>query len=126
MFDLSKKFRFEASHLLPNHDGKCSRLHGHSYKMIVRVRGNSLHTTGAKAGMVMDLGDLAEAVKPLIDSSLDHWHLNDSTGLENPTSEELARWVFDELEPLIPLLHSVKISETCTSSCTYKNPRRTK
>lgn len=120
MMTLTKEFRFEASHKLPNHDGKCARLHGHSWKMKVVLEGSELHESGPKAGMLADFGDVSRAVKPLLEEKLDHWHLNDTTGLANPTSEELAVWIFNQLEPTLPLLVAVQIEETCTSSCTYR------
>jgi 6-pyruvoyltetrahydropterin/6-carboxytetrahydropterin synthase len=83
------------------------------------VQCDQLCTTGAKAGMVVDFSDLKQALTPLLEEHLDHWHLNDSTGLANPTSEELARWIFDQLKPLVPALISVVVEETCTSRCEY-------
>lgn len=123
-FRIRKSFSFEASHQLPNHDGKCQRLHGHSWKghVVVCSLDSSLQETGPKAGMLMDFGDLSLILKPLVDEYLDHYHLNDSTGLANPTSEELARWIYDKLNPLIPknaLLEEVRIEETCTSEASY-------
>lgn len=120
MFRLEKTFRFEASHQLPKHDGKCARLHGHSWVGRVVIEGPDLIGDGAKAGMLQDYGDLSAVVKPLVDGYLDHWHLNDSTGLENPTSEELARWIFHKLKASLPLLTEVQIEETCTSKAIYR------
>jgi 6-pyruvoyltetrahydropterin/6-carboxytetrahydropterin synthase len=120
MFRLTKEFRFEASHQLPAHDGKCARLHGHSWRGRVVVRGDVLVDSGPKVGMLLDYGDIKRAVEPLVREHLDHWHLNDSTGLLNPTSEELARWVFERLRPALPMLEAVIIEETCTSSCEYR------
>lgn len=121
---LTKRGRFEASHLLPNHDGKCARLHGHSWSVEIEVEGSSLAEAGPKAGMVADYGDLAKPLNRLIDSHLDHYHLNDSTGLENPTSEELARWIFRQLEPvLVGHLTAVVVEETCTSRAEYRPSR---
>ncbi len=120
MWRLEKTFRFEASHSLPKHDGKCRRLHGHSWIGKVILEDYELHTTGPKAGMLMDFGDVSEVLKPLVEGCLDHWHLNDSTGLDNPTSEELARWIYDRLKPDLPTLVCVRIEETCTSACEYK------
>ncbi len=120
MFRLRKTFRFEASHQLPHHDGKCRRLHGHSWVGTVVVEGEDLCAIGAKQGMVVDYGDISEAVKPLVEKYLDHWHLNESTGLENPTSEALARWVYDKLKPVIPQLSAIFIQETCTAECEYR------
>lgn len=120
MFILTKQFLFEASHQLPLHDGKCKRLHGHSFVGHVVVEGEQLVASGPKSGMVMDYGDISAVLKPLVEASLDHWHLNDSTGLANPTSEELARWVFERLAPQLPGLVAVRIEETCTSSAEYR------
>lgn len=120
MFRLTKRGRFEASHVLPRHDGKCARLHGHSWQVEVEVAGQSLQSSGPRSGMVADYGDLAAPLKELIEEKLDHYHLNDSTGLENPTSEELARWVFYQLRTRIPGLSAVVIEETCTSRCEFR------
>lgn len=120
---LEKEFKFEAAHQLPQHDGKCARLHGHSWKGRIAVTGGSLVPAGPKAGMVIDYGDLKALVDPIVRNHLDHWFLNETTGLANPTSEELARWIFDQLAiPVAVLgatLHYVQIEETCTSRCTY-------
>jgi 6-pyruvoyltetrahydropterin/6-carboxytetrahydropterin synthase len=121
MFTLTKEFRFEASHRLPKHDGKCARLHGHSWRMRVVLFAKDVQQTGAKAGMVQDFGEVSKVVQPLIERYLDHWHLNDTTQLDNPTSEELARWIFLQLKPLLPLLVAVEVDETCTSSCRYQS-----
>lgn len=122
MWTIEKEFTFEAAHRLPHHDGKCARLHGHSYRMIVSIQRNELIDSGPKSGMVMDYGDISAVVKPFIDQYLDHHYLNDSTGLENPTSEALAFWVFTRLRNLGLFVHSVKICETCTSAAEYTTP----
>jgi len=70
--------------------------------------------------MVMDFGDVSRAMKDLLETKLDHYHLNDTTGLENPTSEELARWIYDWIKPNLPHLVAVEVDETCTSSCRYE------
>ena len=106
--------------MLPHHDGKCRRLHGHSFKMRVVVQGNDCITSGPKAGMVVDYAEISRIVKPLVESKLDHYYLNETTGLENPTSELLAVWVYKELSPLIPNLVAIEIDETCTSYCRYQ------
>jgi 6-pyruvoyltetrahydropterin/6-carboxytetrahydropterin synthase len=120
MFTLSKEFRFEASHQLPAHDGKCARLHGHSWVGWVYCQGPELQTTGPKAGMLIDFADLKTLLKPLLEEHLDHHHLNETTGLANPTSEELARWIYKRLKPQLPSLLAVEIRETCTSRCRYQ------
>lgn len=116
---LRKSFTFEAAHLLPYHDGKCARLHGHSWKMTVEVGADRLEVRGPKRGMVMDFGELKAVVAPLIEQKLDHFYLNDSLVMENPTSENVARWVFDQLAPKLPMLRAVIINETCTAACRY-------
>jgi 6-pyruvoyltetrahydropterin/6-carboxytetrahydropterin synthase len=119
MWILSKEFTFEAAHQLPHHDGKCQRLHGHSWKGTIYVEGESLIESGSKQGMILDYGDLKQAFKSLLDDRLDHCYLNESLGLENPTSEEIARLIYQELLPKLPNIVGVMINETCTSSCFY-------
>lgn len=111
-----KDFSFEAAHWLPNvPDGhKCGRLHGHSY----RVRVNLVGTPNERDGWFIDFGDLKKEVKPTIDL-LDHYCLNDLEGLENPTAENLARWIFNRLEKSIESLQSVEVMETCTCGVVY-------
>lgn len=120
MYKLTKKFRFEASHQLLNHDGKCRRLHGHSWIGRVILEGPDLILTGAKDGMLIDYGDVKEVLRPFVEEYLDHHHLNLSTPLGNPTSEELSKWIYGMLKPHLPLLVAVRIDETCTSSCEYR------
>lgn len=121
VWELTKSFRFEASHRLPLHDGKCARLHGHSWTLTVCVRRSEVEQAGPKQGMAVDYYDLSQVVKPLIEDKLDHHHLNDL--LPNPTSEELSRWCFNYLRPLVErtgvLLWWVEISETCTTGCRF-------
>lgn|SRR5690606_256932 len=117
---LEKEFRFEASHQLPHHEGKCARLHGHSWKAKLICEGLHLHESGSRTGMLIDYGDMKLAMKDLLENHLDHWHLNESTGLESPTSETLAKWIFDRVKPKLPELVAVEIEETCTSRCVYR------
>lgn len=114
--EIYKSFTIEAAHRLPNlpDDHKCSRLHGHSFTIELHVSGLVHDVTG----WVMDFADISEAFKPLYER-LDHHYLNDIKGLENPTSENLAKWVWQELEPNLPLLTSVVVKETCTAGCIY-------
>jgi len=119
MFTLTKEFRFEAAHMLPHHDGKCQRLHGHSWKMKLAVQRTDLVFSGPKQGMLVDFGDLSKAVRPLLENYLDHHYLNETLKLENPTSEEIARWIYNYLERIIPDLKGISIEETCTSACLY-------
>lgn len=120
---IGKEFRFEASHQLPNHDGKCARLHGHSWRGVIYVSGNKLINSGAKQDMIMDYEDIKKYLKPLLDRYLDHYHLNETTGLANPTSEAIAKWIYEQLEDKIPGLVAVRIDETCTSQCVYSKEK---
>lgn len=115
--EIFREFTFEAAHRLPNvHDGhKCARLHGHSYRVEVHVSG----PVGSETGWVQDFGDLKAAFKPL-EEQLDHHYLNDVDGLENPTSEVLAKWLWDRLVGDLPNLCEVRVRETCTSGCIYR------
>lgn len=119
MWRLEKKFRFEASHRLAFHPGKCSRLHGHSWLGAIVCQGDTLHTDGAQKGMIVDFDIMSSVVDELVEAHLDHYHLNESTGLEAPTSEELCRWIYNKLQGKIPMLKSVVIEETCTCRCEY-------
>ena len=115
--ELTKEFGFESAHSLPNvPDGhKCARVHGHSFRVTVHVEG----PVGDTSGWVMDFADLKDAVQPTIDA-LDHRNLNDVEGLENPTSEMIAMWIWDRIAPALPGLTAVTVRETCTSACTYR------
>ena len=117
--ELRKTYRFEASHILPKHPGKCSRLHGHSWVLHVAVRG----PVNRETGFVMDFGDISKVVKPIVEA-LDHRHLgqwdidiNSTEGVPKynpfwaiggvaapigfyPTSENLLLWLAPQLWPL--------------------------
>jgi len=88
--------------------------------MRIVLKGDLLYSGGPKVGMLQDFGSISDIVKPLVEEKLDHHYLNDSTGLENPTSEELARWVYHQLKGQINELFAVEVDETCTSSCCYQ------
>ncbi len=117
--DVFKVFQVEAAHRLPNvpEDHKCARLHGHSFQIEVHVSGE----VGETSGWVQDFADLKAAFKPIFDR-LDHNYLNDIPGLENPTSEHLAAWIWNEIKPVLPLLSKIVVQETCTSGCVYTGP----
>ena len=114
---LFKDFTFEAAHHLPHVPAghKCGRLHGHSFMVRLEITGEvDPHT-----GWIMDFAELKAAFKPTYDR-LDHYYLNDIPGLENPTSEVLAKWIWDQMKPLVPLLSAVMLKETCTAGCVYR------
>ena len=114
--DVFKIFQIEAAHRLPNvaEEHKCARLHGHSFRIEVHVRGQ----LNPASGWVVDFADIKAAFAPLFEQ-LDHRYLNDISGLENPTSERLAIWIWNALKPTLPVLHKVVVHETCTAGCAY-------
>lgn len=114
--DIFKIFHIEAAHRLPHVPAghKCARLHGHSFRIEVHVRGEP----DPQLGWVMDFADIKAAFAPLFEQ-LDHRYLNDVPGLENPTSEQLARWIWSGLRPRLPALHRIVVHETCTAGCAY-------
>ena len=118
--EVFKEFRIEAAHRLPNvpEGHKCRRLHGHSFRIGVHVEGE----LDPRLGWVTDFADLGEAFGPLHDQ-LDHNYLNEVEGLENPTSENLACWVWERLKLTLPHLRRVVVRETCTSGCVYEGLR---
>lgn len=115
--EIYRSFTFEAAHSLPNvpDNHKCRRLHGHSFQVTVHVTG----PVGTDSGWVMDFADIKQACEPVYDA-LDHRYLNDIAGLENPTSEHIARWIWQQLKPELPQLSQVVVRETCTSGCIYR------
>src|SRR5215212_167107 len=114
---LSKTFRFEAAHDLPTFpaDHKCRRLHGHSFRFEVVVEGE----VDPNKGYLIDYGDIKSFADPIV-KRLDHYYLNEIEGLSNPTSEVLAKWLWEKLRPLLPTLSSIIVYETCTSACEYR------
>lgn len=115
--EIFKEFTFEAAHYLPNvpESHKCRRMHGHSFRVRIYVEG----PVGEESGWVMDFADLKTTFKPIY-QRLDHYLLNEIEGLENPTSENLARWIWERLKPTLPLLSKIVVHETCTSGCEYQ------
>jgi 6-pyruvoyltetrahydropterin/6-carboxytetrahydropterin synthase len=114
--EIFKTFTLESAHRLPNvpPGHKCARLHGHSFRVEIHVSG----PVDPHLGWVMDFADVKAAFEPLF-QQLDHHYLNDVPGLENPTSENLARWIWQELKTSLPLLACVVVHETCTSGARY-------
>lgn len=115
--DIFKEFSVEAAHWLPNvpEGHKCRRMHGHSFRIEIHVAG----AVDARLGWVMDFADIKQAFSD-IEDRLDHRCLNDIEGLENPTSENLARWIWERLRPALPALSRIVVRETCTSGCVYR------
>lgn len=117
--DIFKVFTVEAAHRLPNvpEGHKCARLHGHSFRIELHLSG----PVDPQAGWVMDFAEVKAAFKSIYDQ-LDHHYLNDIPGLDNPTSERLAAWIWDRTKPVLPLLSAVVVHETCTSGSRYTGP----
>jgi len=115
--EIYKRFQVEAAHRLPNvpEGHKCARLHGHSFRIEVTVSG----AVTEPEGWVIDFADVGAAFQPLL-AALDHRYLNEVEGLANPTSENLARWIWERLSPRLPGLSAVRVAETCTSGCIYR------
>lgn len=114
--EIFKEFTFEAAHRLPfaPEGHKCSRLHGHSFRVEVYIGG----PVDPMTGWIMDFAEIAVAFEPLRER-LDHRYLNEIEGLENPTSEVLARWIWERIEPSLAGLERIIVRETCTSGCVY-------
>ena len=115
--EIFKEFTFEAAHDLPfTPEGhKCRRLHGHSFRVRIYVSGEVDPATG----WIMDFADIKAAFEPLW-RQLDHHYLNDVEGLDNPTSENIAAWIWRRLKPALPGLSAVELFETCTAGCVYR------
>lgn len=115
--EMFKDFTFDAAHLLPNVPAghKCARLHGHTFNATVSVDG----PVDDRAGWIMDFGELKEIAGGVIDQ-LDHRYLNELPGLENPTSENIARWLWTRLAPCVAGLSAITVRETCTAGVVYR------
>ncbi len=117
--EIFKEFTFESAHRLPKvpEGHKCSRLHGHSYRVEIHVCGK----VDEEMGWIVDFAHIKASFQPLFEI-LDHHYLNEIPGLENPTSENLARWIWERTVPSLPGLSKVVVRETCTSGCVYEGP----
>lgn len=115
--EVYREFKFDAAHLLPNltPGHRCSRLHGHTFVAVVHLEAG----VGIETGWVRDFGEIKRLCMPVIDQ-LDHTYLNDIPGLENPTSENIARWVWNRLKPILPELSMIEIKETLSTGCRYR------
>lgn len=123
MWHIAKEFSFEAAHFLPNvpPGHQCGNVHGHSYKVIVELAGETLEE---KFGWIQDFGVISGAVKPLV-KRLDHRLLNEvDDGLANPTSETLAEWIGKTIAPDLPNLCSVTVKETESSMARWSTDGR--
>ncbi len=114
--EIYKDFSFDAAHRLPHVPAghKCGRLHGHTFQLRIVVSGPMI----ADRGWVMDFADIKAQFMPIL-KQLDHHFLNEIEGLENPTSEVLAHWIWQQLKPSLPQLSRLELKETCNSGCIY-------
>lgn len=114
---ITKSFTFDSAHWLPNvpEGHKCGRLHGHTYKVILGLEG----VLDEKLGWVQDFGEVSLAFRPLMEA-LDHRCLNEIEGLENPTAEVMAVWIYEALTERLPLLTDVTVCETPTAEAVYR------
>ncbi len=115
--EIFRTFTFEAAHYLPRtpEGHKCRRMHGHSFRADVYIEGE----VGEDTGWILDFADIKRAFEPL-EQQLDHRLLNEVEGLENPTSENIAKWIWDRLKPALPGLSKVIVQETCNTGCVYR------
>ena len=115
--DIFRTFHLQCARRLPAlpESHPCSRLHGHSFKIDLTVSGD----IDPAFGWVLDFADIEAAWQP-IHAALDHRCLNDIAGLDNPTSENLAVWLWRQLRPALPGLSAVTVMETHDSGCTYR------
>ena len=115
--ELARDYRFEAAHRLPRVRAahKCARLHGHSFRFELLLEGE----VDERTGFLIDFGDVDAAVQPVV-ARLDHHYLNEIEGLDNPTSEILAAWLWRALADKLPMLAAVTVAETCDARCTYR------
>jgi len=118
MLSITKQFEFEAAHFLPNHQGACCRLHGHSYKLEIEISGETnTDDLSASYGMIMDFGDLSKMVKENIIDVLDHHNLN--TIISDPTAENLVLWIKEHL-PIKAPLSRIRLWETSKAYCEWR------
>jgi 6-pyruvoyltetrahydropterin/6-carboxytetrahydropterin synthase len=113
---IAKEFSFDAAHSLPNSDGPCKRLHGHTYRVTVIARGRTQPLDGrAEEGMVVDFNRIKEVYKRRIEARCDHQYLNETLPIERTTAELLAAWMLGELRAELAQIVAVRVSETPSS-----------
>jgi 6-pyruvoyltetrahydropterin/6-carboxytetrahydropterin synthase len=115
--ELKQHFQIESARFLPNlpKSHPCSNVHGHSFKIILTLKG----PVDEKLGWLMDYHEINQVMQPIL-KELDHKVLNEVAGLENPTSENLSKWIYDKVILKISILTEVNISETPTTECVYR------
>jgi 6-pyruvoyltetrahydropterin/6-carboxytetrahydropterin synthase len=116
IFELKQHFQIESARYLPNLPvtHPCGSMHGHSFKIVLTLRG----ALDPKLGWLIDYNEITDVMNPLL-KQLDHKVLNKVPGLENPTTELLCKWIYDNAVPLLPAIKSVTVMETSSTECTY-------
>ena len=116
-FRLTREFTFDAAHRLPGVpvDHKCGRLHGHTFRVELTCEGEVDRNTG----WVLDFAEIKNAFSPYLEE-LDHRYLNEIEGLQNPTVENIARWIWVRIKPKLPSLFQVNVAEADASRCEYR------
>ena len=117
--EIFKEFTFEAAHRLPHVPP--GHIDAHPEGVTVEAPALVAGPVAEAQGWILDFADLSAAFAPL-HAQLDHHYLNEVPGLENPTSERLAVWIWERLAPTLPGLSRVRVRETCTSGCEYRGP----
>ena len=121
MYEISVDYSFAAGHALRGYKGKCENVHGHNYRVQVTVAGEQLNASG----LLVDFVDLRAAIQSIVDR-LDHRFLNDLPPFDqlNPSAENLARYMCEELQPQVKeqalRIQSVTVWETDTTSATFR------
>ena len=115
--EIFKQFTFDSAHFLPNVplEHKCRQVHGHTYRLLVYLEGD----LDPHIGWVMDFSDVKRVIDPIV-KSIDHKMLNDIEGLENPTCERIAVWLWNKIKPDLPMQSKIELHETPTSGVVYK------
>jgi 6-pyruvoyltetrahydropterin/6-carboxytetrahydropterin synthase len=113
---LEVEFHFAAAHRLPRYEGPCFRLHGHNYRLFVAVEGE----VDPRSGLITDFGEVKRVVQERVLSRVDHRDLNEA--LENPTAENITRWIWEVLDPHLDGLHEVRLYEIPGCCVTYRGP----
>ena len=117
---ITRRVRFEAAHYLPDHPSKCSKMHGHSWQAWVTLEGE-VHESGVDEGLIVDMGDVGRYFAEHLEPHLDHEVLNDTLPVEYlpPTTENVARYLFDKFHSVFPEVISVKVHETENQTATF-------
>ena len=118
-----KKFNIESARSIPNlpKTHPCHHIHGHSFKIIISVKG----PVNKQNGFVTDFQDIDDAFSPF-KKELDHSYLNDIEGLQNPTSENICIWIWNKIQSSLPNIYKIEIKETDSTGCIYKGERNDK